>query len=198
MIGIKILRSLTLKIARPIIKIIGKLHMPYTHKKFRGTDYYEIRDKITPGDIILTTTRGEASNILNNSNPRHSAIYVGGNTVKYVVESLGKGVIKTDLVSFLLTKDDVVILRPRNVSKVHRINACNHARTLLGLPYDLEFEVGDEEYYCFELVMESYKHSLPERKFAYSMILGMKTYTAQDILRDTDNWEIYFDNRDRS
>ncbi len=189
------LRSITLKIAKPIINTIGKIHAPFSHKKFKGVDYYTIRDSITPATIFLTTTRGEASNLLNSSDPCHGAIYTSGNTVKYVVEALGKGVTDTDLVTFLMAKDDVVILNPKNVSKTQRIDIARYARTLIGCPYDLEFESGDEEYYCFEVIIAAYQKVLPERKFASSEIWGVKTYRAQDILGDTDNWEIVYDNR---
>ena len=191
------LRRLALKMVLPIILLAGKIYSPYSHKRFKGSDYYKIRDSIVPGDIILTTTRGEASNIFNSSSPNHGALYVGGGVVKYVNEALGKGVSSTDLVSFLLAKDDVVILKPLDVTKKQRLEACRKSHTLVGLPYDMLFEAdGGDEYYCFELIMASYQSAVPERKFKSSIIWGVKTYRAQDILADTANWEVIYDNRE--
>lgn len=189
------LKKILLFIIRPIVAMIGKLHMPFSHKRFTGKDYYEMRDKITPGMAIFTTTRGEASNILNSSNPKHGALYVGGEVVKYVIEALGRGVSKTDLVSFLLTKDYVVVARPTFATEEEMLEIAEEAHSLIGAPYDLEFEPGDKEYYCFEVIMYLYQKKFPERKFASRDVFGVPTYVAQDILADTDNWEIIYDNR---
>jgi len=192
----KLLRDLVLSIVRPMLKFIGKIHLPFTRRKFTGMDYYNIRDTILPGDILLTSTRGEPTNLFNASEPNHGAIYVGGEgKCKYVIEALGQGVVKTDLVSFLMSKDDVVILRPLPDNKVVRVKACRFANEMIGKEYDYLFETGDDSYYCFELIIRAYQYACPSKNFSYSYTLREITYTAQDILRDTYYWEIYFDNR---
>lgn len=189
------LKKILLRIVTPIVKTLGKFYMPYSHKKFKGKDYYEIRDSIAVGVGILTTTRGEVSNILNSSRPKHGALYVGGEVVKYVVEALGSGVAKTDLVSFLMAKDDVIIIRPKFATASEMETVARYAHVLIGKPYDFSFDPDNEAYYCFELLINAYQHHFPGVKFKSREVLGVQTYVAQDILADTDNWEIIYDNR---
>lgn len=188
-------RIFLLKVLKPILRQVAKLYMPYSRKRFNGEDYYKVRDYITPGCAILTTTRGEATNLFNSSDPKHGGLYVGGETVKYVVEALGRGVVKTDLVSFLTSKDIVVILKPKNLNNDQMLNAADFAAMLEGCGYDYEFESDDEEYYCFELIATAYEKTASNFKVSSSEVWGVKTYRAQDILEDTDNWEVIYDNR---
>jgi len=67
-----------LKILKPIVIWISHKHFPWTHKKITGDHYYKWRDKITPGCVILSSTNGELSNLINPSDIKHGALYTGG------------------------------------------------------------------------------------------------------------------------
>ena len=143
----------------PVVKFFGRLHLPYTHKQIGGEEYYMIREHIHPGDIILSQTFGEFSNLINPSQWKHAAVYVGGHKIKYVVEAIGEGVVHTDLVTHLTTKDRLAILRPK---RPNVMNAVVEAEKLIGIPYDFEFSPGDTELYCSELVGVVYPELIGE------------------------------------
>lgn len=114
--------------------------------------------------------------------------------VCYIIEATGKGVIATDLVSFMTTKDVFVCVEPTNYVSYE---AADYAVNDLGLPYDYFFTEEDDARYCFELVAKSYQkveHNELVRK-VYKL-LGMELYTS--FLSDTftnENWKTVIDSR---
>ena len=172
--------------------------MPFTHKAITGKDYYLLRDSICPGTLLFTTKYGEFSNIINKSNPKHGAIYVGdihGDGIRYVVEAIGKGVVLTDLVSFLLTKDELVIVEPTFTDKEGMREAAKEAIKLIGSEYDLDFDLKNKKYYCIEAQVVAYKKIFPNLEVSFEEAFGIKAYIAQNIIEDTKNWRTVFDNR---
>ena len=105
-----------LKFLTPLVRWTGNIYMPFSRKKITGKHYYIWRDEIEVGTVLLTKTRGEFSNIINPTSIKHAAIDVGRITdseICYVLEALGKGVVLTDLVTFLTKKDIVVGCKPK-------------------------------------------------------------------------------------
>ena len=93
-----------LSFLKPLIVILGKIGLP--KRKITGKDYFEIRDSIEIGTVFLTKTNYEFTNLINPTGLKHGAIYIGSinnSKIKYVAEAVGKGVVFTDLVSFLTT-----------------------------------------------------------------------------------------------
>lgn len=179
-------------IFRPIVLWISKVRMPYTKKQVIGADYYNFRDMIKPGAILLSTTHGEFSNLLNPSEYKHGALYIGGDKVKYVIEATLKGVHLTTLASFLLTKDSVA---------VYGVNATNEdiremvkcSRKYIGIKYDDYFKAGAEKLYCFELLsllVEKYTDikEVKARKF-----LNEYVYTSESFTDDEDSFRLILD-----
>jgi len=66
-----------LKILAPITKFLGEIRMPFSKKRIDGDFYYKKRDLILPGDMLLTSTRGELSNLFNPSGLKHGGVYYG-------------------------------------------------------------------------------------------------------------------------
>jgi len=100
---------------KPFVIWFGSLYAPFTRKKVTGKHYYLLRDEIEVGTVLLTVTEGEFSNLINPEKLKHAGTYVGnilGTGVRYVIEAVGKGVVLTDLVTFLTTKDLVVGCKP--------------------------------------------------------------------------------------
>lgn len=133
------------------------MHFPYTHKQITGDHYHMLKEKIRTGDVILTKTNGELSNIINPNKIKHGAIFVGdiySNGILYVLEAVGRGVVLTDLVTFLTTKDLLIVSRPKtDIQKDLFSQALKGiALKVLNTPYDFIFNIGKEAFYCFELV----------------------------------------------
>jgi uncharacterized protein YycO len=177
----------------PFIKWIGQLHMPYSRKLITGKEYYLYRDFLEEGDVILTKTYGEASNFINAGEMKHAAIYVGGGTVKYVIEAVGKGVIKTNLIDFMLTKDEIVILRPLNIAEYKIKEAITKATNYVGYQYDYMFSFINKSLYCAELVYECYQEFM-EMDMGY--LLDVAFVKPDHFLYDKINFEIKKDSRE--
>lgn len=179
------------RLLRPFIKFIAKIGLP--RRKFTGEQYLKLKSMLKPGDLIFTTTRFELTNLFNTSEMKHGAICVND---EHVVEAIGKGVVRTGFFAFFRNKDYVVAVRPKFLT-VHnqRQKVVNEAEKLLGSAYDMEFESGDDEYYCMEAQVTAYKKVFPDLDIKASESYGEKVYQAQDIIGDTEKWEIIFDNR---
>jgi hypothetical protein len=185
-----------LRCLKPFVVWWGKLHMPFTHKKVTGKHYYLLRDKIKIGTVFLTRIDGEFSNIINPEHIPHGALYVGdihGTGVRYVVEALGKGVVLTDLVTFLTTKDLVVGVLPKFLTNEDMPKLQSAALAIKGLPYDYLFSKDKKAFYCFEVVAHVLKTVRPEIKLLDKEIVkGKFIYSYETFLKDYNNFKEIF------
>ena len=185
-----------IKIFTPIALWWGGLHFPWTRKKITGEFYYKWRDSIKPGDVLLTTTFGEFSNLINPSPLKHGALYLGGNIIKYVGESVGKGTVKTDLVTFLTTKDIVVVVRKRNINDLEIESVVKKGWELIKKPLKYGFRKTKDDIYCYEYVIEAFCSVFRNTSFKMEEFLpGKYIYDSETFLNDPWNWEIIIDSR---
>lgn len=195
--------NLLLKILKPFIKIIGKIHSPFSHKKITGEHYYKIRDSISIGDVFLTKTRGELSNLINPTAIKHGGVYVGkilDDKVCYVLEAVGKGVVLTDLVSFMTSKDVFVITAPRFLRTSRDEFETQFqlgASKLVGVKYDYGFSFGKDKLYCFEAVAECFKYVYPEIQLKVNEIVKGKRIYDEETFLDENLFITVFDSRKR-
>lgn len=180
------IRAALLWLAKPFLVWISGKHLPYTHKLIKGRDYYYAHQRVRPGDIFVTRILGEFTTPVTPGFWTHAAIYApeDGAVLKCVVEAEGPGVIETDLVSFLLSKDYAMILRPYNTNGADRALVAALARQQLGKPYDYQFEFkqnGGVEFYCSELVWWCYNKSCGQKIFKPRTSMGVETLLPDDI-----------------
>ena len=152
-----LLRKL-LNLIYPIIEYVSTLHLPYTVKKITGEHYYYLRDQIEPGDLILSTTYGELSNLINPSELKHGSIYLGKNVdgICNVAQVTKEGVHLEDLVSHLTSKDEIKIIRYKSkfTSFQKQLYVEHFIEPRIDMPYDGEFKDDNKAFYCFELLSE--------------------------------------------
>jgi len=190
-----------LTVLGPFIRFIGKIHMPFSRKKITGKDYYKWRDHIETGMVFLTKTEGEFSNLINPTKIKHAGIYVGelnDDGIYYVLESVGKGSILTDLVTFLTTKDVVVICKPkfiRNESDF-KYHVKEQSKRLVGIPYDYLFRKGGKAYYCFELVAAVFQTYQTEIALKCKEIVKGKRIFDENTFLEKEMFEVIIDTRD--
>lgn len=186
-----------LRVAKPITRFFAYRRFPFTRKKITGLDYFSWRDLIEPGTVMLTTTKGELSNLLNPARIKHGGIYVGhtlweefDEEVPTVVEAVGRGVVKTDLVSFLTQKDYIVGLEP--CFKIDYENLTKLSLASIGSGYDYYFKKDNKKYYCFELIAHLFEQSsgVSLKMFDY---WGHSVYNPDSFLRG-DHFRIVFKN----
>lgn len=179
---------------RPLIMIIGKIGLP--KRKFTGVDYFKYRDKINIGTVLLTKTNFELSNLINPTEIKHAAIYVGnvyGDEIKYVFESTAQGAVLTDLVTFLLSKDRVVACQFKGMTDLFKQELPHTVLRFKGIPYDYLFKKGGKAFYCFELVAECFKDIYPYTEFKCREIVKQKKIYDHNSFLDPDMFDILFD-----
>ena len=191
------LLTFLVNITRPFLKPILTMASPWSHKKISGMDYYKIKSLLQEGDVILSKTYGNFSNVLNPSELKHGAIFIGQEPIEYVVEATGDGVVKTDLVSHIMTKDEIVVTRLK-LFKDDNIqfakDAACFANSQIGKEYDYNFSSGNNKYYCFELVADSINKL--ERGIELKQFKKVGTlYYLSDTFLDPELFDIIYDSR---
>ena len=188
------------KLLIPIIQFIGKIHLPFTSKEKLMSNYYEIESLLQHGDVILSTSYGHLSNIINPSKWKHALMYIGKeNNIPYIIEAVGEGVVKKSLAQWLSSKDEICILRFNEeiLSSIQKIEAVNWIKKQLGKPYDYSFDSQTNDkfknFYCSELVYYSIKAGNPEAPIELRNTNGIKTITPNDYynMRDKKNKLVY-------
>lgn len=192
--------DILLSILTPFIMWWGKLHWPFTHKKITGKFYYQWRDSIEVGTVFLTKTNGELSNLINPTEIKHAGIYVGNlghGNIYYVLEAVGRGVVLTDLVTFLTTKDIVIGCKPKFIrnKETFEKDLQNFADKVLGLPYDYLFNKDGKAFYCFELAAMALKSVYSELQLKCKEIVKGKRIFDENTFLDDDFFQIIFDSR---
>lgn len=187
-----------LKFLRPFVKWVGNLYWPFTRKKVTGWHYFKYRDLIEIGTVFLTKTNGEFTNYINPASKdiKHSGIYIGKiEGIPTVIEAVGKGVVLTDLVSFLTSKDRVIGLNPNFLDYDDKKYLPLEALKFKGLPYDYLFKSGNKAFYCFELVVNIFKSTVPSAILKTEEIVkGYLIYDESTFLED-DRFKIIFDTK---
>lgn len=180
----------------PVVKFIGKLHAPFARKRVTGKHYYLLRDRIEVGTVLLTKTNGELSNLINPEKIKHAGIFIGRideTDIRYVLESTGKGVVVTDLVTFLTTKDLVVGCRPWFLTDEDRVKIPIIAKNMVGIPYDYLFAKGPKAMYCFEAVAHLFKIVCPDVELkCRKLFRGKEIYSYETFLKDKCRFSTVF------
>jgi len=121
--------------------------------------------------------------------------YEPNDDVCYVIEAQAEGVMLTDLITFMTTKDRFKAFTP-NVNEDIKSDimaiAANYALIDLGLGYDYGFEQSDDTKYCFEVVVDAYKSANPKLNFKPECVLGYQFYLASAFTTDPANWILLF------
>lgn len=77
----------------------------------------------------------------------------------FVIEAISKGVSVTPINDFLKRSHEVVIGRIKRSSPAFLNNVIKESLKYLGKPYDDNFDINNDAYYCSELVYFAFKHA---------------------------------------
>lgn len=183
-----------LTILTPIIKFIGLFGLP--PRKITGVTYYQQRDNIEVGTVLLTKTYYELSNLINPTELKHGGIFIGDFWgIPTVLEATTKGVKVTNLVSFLYDKDELVICKPKFLREGFYHIAQKSARQYFNLPYDYLFNKDAKAFYCFELIGKVFNDAYPELRFKCREIVKGKRIFDHNSFLDNDFFDVVFDSR---
>jgi len=186
------LRRFLLKLLYPITQRLGKVHAPWSHRAIKSYHYREIRKLIRPGDVFLLQKSGELSNLFIPGFWGHASIYCDKDRV---VEAVGIGVVNTDLIDALLSRDAVMVRRPKFATPAEQKKAADWALQQIGAEYDLFFDPGNKAFYCSELIWMAYEKTMGVTPFTLRQTLGLNTVTPEDIANANDKWETIYDSR---
>lgn len=199
------LRTAVLNAAVPITKKLGALHMPFTHKRVTGRHVFSVLQHLKPGAVFVTRVDGEISNLLIPGDFTHAGMCVASgvsesacslfpSSLVPVVEAVGRGVVETDLISFMTSKDRVLLLYPTFATDEEMKKAADFAYSTIGTPYDYYFTPGSKAFYCSELCQHGYEVALGEKlTFTKRTTLGVKTVLPQDYVNAKEKWSVIWD-----
>lgn len=92
----------------------------------------------------------------------HCALVVEENDSLFIIEAVGKGVVKTSFNSFFgktTSTGGTLVGRMKKEYQSLAPKAAKNAFQYLGKPYDDVFDINNDNYYCSELVYETYKEA---------------------------------------
>jgi hypothetical protein len=151
---------------RPLSYALSKVKWPLRIKRKIGSDfYYTMRDRIKTGDVVLTFTKGELSNIYNPSGDKKHGFIVVDAAKEIYLEAVGEGTRGRRLARVVEHYDAIAIYRLSSLTDAHRFRIAQHWQQFEGLEYDFFYE--DEDYlrdghkkalYCFELVVSIFQN----------------------------------------
>lgn len=200
------LHGILLDILKPFLSWASGKHLPFTHKSVTGKQYYEVLPLLKPGHIFVTKIRGELTSLIIPGYWSHAAMYtpqVVGNINEFVTEAEGPGVVRTDLVSFLLTKDEFLVLEAIGTPDYVMEFAARFAHMGIGAVYDYKLQVNFQDpvpksFYCSGLVWWAYDRACKEFKFPSPFVakkqLGVFTVSPDDIA-NSGNFRVVYDSR---
>lgn len=183
-----LIQRLLVKASSVITPLISKVHSPWSKKLIHAYDYREAMKKNLPiGSVILTRTLGELSDPFIPGFWSHVAIYLGDG---FVMEATTHGVVKTDIIDVLLTKDYAAAFVPLFALPEQMVAASKFAASQEGKAYDFEFATSDiQKFYCSELVYWAYEQAMNgEPEFTLRKVLGRDTVAPSDFAEAKDKW----------
>lgn len=187
-----------LRFVYPAIKVVGKLHWPYTHKQISADTVDEVLKCLQIGDVLCSTAHGEISNWVISGTHKHASVYVGNGRV---VEAVGVGVREINIYQALMTRDVLTVCRSKEATPVQLGGIPELARGLIGTPYDYDFFVPEprskqpnEKFYCAEMVWYLHRAVNPETNFILKEVWGIQTVVPDDFTAAKKYWEVIWTN----
>ena len=163
-------------------------YSPTTYKA-KGKQYREVVDLLKPGYVLGRGYDDYLDGYFIPGNYSHSGICARmGDNIETVIHSMSCGVFEQDLIDFLRC-DRFVIFKPRKGLR----NAVKIAHSLIGKKYDFDFVVGNNSYYCHEMVAKCY----PDLDIKpVKTLFGKMAYTIDSFIQSPD-FEIVYEFNDK-
>jgi len=183
-------RQAILRAGAPVTKAIGHLYLPRFSYHLNASTYHAAFEMLEVGDILIAKTYWHLTNLFLGKYP-HAAIYAGNGLV---IEAIGRGVVATDLIDFVLGKDELRAFRPTFADSEARAEAVEYAVSQIGVDYDFIFDPGRRAWYCAELVYLAYAKAAMKAgaKFRRENIWGEWVFTPANIATNPELWEPIF------
>ena len=184
------LRLSILNFVTPISKWIAKVHVPFTRNSINSKLTRHAFHIMKPGSVLISVTFGELANLFIPGDFSHAAIYNGA----FIIEAKTIGVSKTNFFEFMSSKSHVVILEPLFCDESAMYDAAKRCESMIGKPYDFNFDPSTSAFYCSELVSYGYSYFPQWNK---RTIFGVETVIPDDFYLSAKSkqpkWKIVWD-----
>lgn len=120
-----------------------------------GPNYYfkeRVRERMKPGDVLLSKSSGHLTNVLIGGTYSHAALVVGPNRI---AEMTANGFDIVDVDKFCKQSTRICLLRLKNEDDDYGKEMSYKALEFANAEYDLDFTLGVETLYCSELCYQS-------------------------------------------
>ncbi len=187
------IQAALLNVTSTVSPMLSHIHMPYSRKLITGKDFRNIEAMAKPGQVILSKTNGELSNLFIPGFWSHAGIISPDG--KHVIEAKTANTAKTDLVDFcMINKDYICLLDPVFLSDAAKLAAAIYAEEEeVGLPYDFEMSLSNiKKLYCSELVYKAYLFADEKIPFKPRSILGQETIVPNDFWAASDKFKVIY------
>lgn len=120
-----------------------------------GPNYFfkeRVRERMKPGDVLLSKSSGHLTNVLIGGTYSHAALVVGPNRI---AEMTANGFDIVDVDKFCKQSTRICLLRLKDGDEAYGILMSYKALEFANAEYDLDFTLGVETLYCSELCYQS-------------------------------------------
>jgi hypothetical protein len=189
-------------VLEPVIRWIGEIHLPFTHKLVTGDDYRRAVRLSKPGYGVIAKNRGELSNLFISGFWKHGAIITADDTI---IDLTRDGCAANDAISFLLKKDFFILIRCKLLSEYQHYLASRFAKACVGqCAYDFDFDLNDSlqsikdrafkrpHLYCFESLFYWWSFVAGKPIFEPKEKFGVYYITGEDFINRPDIFEIVY------
>lgn len=180
-------RRFLIRLLLPITKLLGHMYLAPKSRAIRRHEVDSLEESLALGDVVLSYTSGELTNLLIEGEYKHCGIYAGSSKI---IEATSKGVTITELDDFCASKDKVGVFRSKFCSEKQKIAAVRYARDRRGSSYDYYFEPNEHAFYCAELIAKAYDYATAGNSpFTRRDIWGVETVLPIDFKLATSKFE---------
>ncbi len=186
-----------LKCFRPVIQISSWISWRFG-RCYQGArvDLTRICNLFAPGMVILSHKNFQFTNLFIPGYWTHAAMIASGDSI---IEATFHGVVRRNLVDFISTTDDFVVLKPLFCGPETVANACWYVREKLGCRYNFEFVPHSDAFYCSGLVYSAYLESMHNQQVQNGYPEDFSNYAKgriafpNDLINHRDTWAVVLD-----
>lgn len=144
------------KILSNAIFFVGGMIIHHRKNLLNNLDFVKAVYNLKKGDTVLVGGLRRFSSLIIGRPFTHTLLYVGG---RRFIHAIGDGVEYVSVHDIFCEYDTMLILRPKHLSKIELKKACMYAQQQIGKPYNFDFTMDEERFYCAELIAYAYKNA---------------------------------------
>lgn len=142
------------KILANLVFFFGATIIHSRNNLLTESDLKKAKNILKKGDVILVGGLKRLSSLAIRGPVTHTILYTGWNCA---IHSIADGVVTIHLHDLLCEYDTMIILRHRKANRKKIKKVIDYAFDKIGKPYDFEFNLKKDRFYCTELIYHAFK-----------------------------------------